>query len=149
MGGSGSSEWGTPQPISNVCQHSLSFPVRFLQGEGQQIAKGAVGKGPRQKTSKIVKKCQKVFRHFSTIFAQGKKRQKSSKSARNIFDTYRQFSRGSEKASPRTHDQRMHDSGGIQYTHELLFSNYLGDYSCSFQGSFELISITVTVSFFF
>ena len=26
-------------------------------------------KGPRQKASKIVKKCQKVFRHFSTIFA--------------------------------------------------------------------------------
>ena len=35
----------------------------------QRIAKGAGGKGPRQKTSKIVKKCQKVFRHFSTIFA--------------------------------------------------------------------------------
>ena len=51
-----------------------------------RIAKGAGGKGPRQKvsksfstlfdtfraghkTSKIVKKCKKVFRHFSTIFA--------------------------------------------------------------------------------
>ena len=59
----------------------------------QRIAKGAGGKGPRQKTSKIVRKCQKVFRHFSTIFAQGKKRQKSSKSVKNIFDTFRQFSR--------------------------------------------------------
>ena len=29
---------------------------------------------------------------------------------------------------------------------KLLFSNYLGDYSYSFQGSFELINITVTVS---
>ena len=31
---------------------------------------------------------------------------------------------------------------------ELLFSNYLGDYSYSFQGSSELITITVTVSLF-
>ena len=60
----------------------------------QWIAKGAGGKGPRQKTSKIVKKCQKVFRHFSTIFAQGKKRPKSSKSVKKFFDTFRQFSRG-------------------------------------------------------
>ena len=47
---------------------------RWGQGPGhQRIAKGAGGKGPRQKTSKSVKK---FFRHFSTIFAQGKKRQK-------------------------------------------------------------------------
>ena len=32
---------------------------------------------------------------------------------------------------------------------KLLFSNYLGDYSYSFQGSSEIISITVTVSLFF
>ena len=32
---------------------------------------------------------------------------------------------------------------------KLLFSNYLGDYSYSFQGSSELITITVTVSLFF
>ena len=32
---------------------------------------------------------------------------------------------------------------------KLLFSNYLVDYSYSFQGSSELISITVTVSLFF
>ena len=32
---------------------------------------------------------------------------------------------------------------------KLLFSNYLGDYRYSFQGSSELISITVTVSLFF
>ena len=31
---------------------------------------------------------------------------------------------------------------------KLLFLNYLGDYSYSFQGSFELIRITVTVSLF-
>ena len=66
----------------------------------QRIAKGAGGKGPRQKTSKIVKKCQKVFRHFLTIFAQGKKRQKSSKSVKNVFDTFRQFSRGTFFPAP-------------------------------------------------
>ena len=32
---------------------------------------------------------------------------------------------------------------------KLLFSNYLGDYSYRFQGSSELISITVTFSLFF
>ena len=32
---------------------------------------------------------------------------------------------------------------------KLLFSNYLGDYSYSFQGLSELISITVRVSLFF
>ena len=32
---------------------------------------------------------------------------------------------------------------------KLLFLNYLGDYSYSFQGSSELVSITVTVSLFF
>ena len=56
----------------------------------QRIAKGAGGKGS---TSKIVKKCQTVFRHFSTIFAQGKKnvkyRQKASKSFSTLFDNFR------------------------------------------------------------
>ena len=32
---------------------------------------------------------------------------------------------------------------------KLLFSNYLGDYSYSFQGSSNSISITVTISLFF
>ena len=66
----------------------------------QRVAKGAGGKGPRQKKSKIVKKSQKVFRHFSTIFAQGKKRQKSSKSVKMFFDTFRQFSRGTIFPAP-------------------------------------------------
>ena len=48
-------------------------------------------RGQRKRaTSKIVKKCQKYFRHFSTFFAQGKKRQKSSKSDQKHF---RHFSR--------------------------------------------------------
>ena len=66
----------------------------------QRIAKGAGGKGPRQKTSKIVKKCQKVFRHFSTIFAQGKNRQKSSKSVKMFFNTFRPLSRGTIFPAP-------------------------------------------------
>ena len=61
----------------------------LIARKNQRIAKGAGGKGPRQKTSKIVKKRQKVFRHFSTIFAQGKKRQKSSKSVKKFFDNFR------------------------------------------------------------
>ena len=65
-----------------------------------KFAQGASGKGPRQKTSKIVKKCQKYFRHFSTFFARGKKRQKSSKSVKNIFDTFRHFSRGTRFPAP-------------------------------------------------
>ena len=32
---------------------------------------------------------------------------------------------------------------------KLPYSNFLGDYSYSFQGSFELICITVAVSLFF
>ena len=51
----------------------------------QRIAKGAGGKGPRQKTSKTVKKCQNVFRHFSTIFAQGKKTSKIVQKRQKVF----------------------------------------------------------------
>ena len=51
-------------------------------------------------TSKIAKKCQKVSRHFSTIFAQGKKRQKSLQSVKKIFDTFRQFSHGTTFPAP-------------------------------------------------
>ena len=49
----------------------------------QQTTKGASRKWPCQKASKIVKKCQGKLRHFSAIFAQGKKRQKSSKCQSN------------------------------------------------------------------
>ena len=66
----------------------------------QRIAKGAGGKGPRQKTSKIVKKCQKVFQHFSTFktfFAQGKKTSKTVKKCQKVF---RRFSRGTIFSGP-------------------------------------------------
>ena len=68
----------------------LAEPHVAVMFSCQRIAKGAGGKGPRQKTSKSVKK---FFRHFSIIFAQGKKRKKSSKSVKKFFDTFRQFSR--------------------------------------------------------
>ena len=51
-------------------------------------------------TPKTVKKCQKYFRHFSTFFAQGNKRQISSKSVRKFYDTFRQFSRGTSFPAP-------------------------------------------------
>ena len=75
-------------PFSSVVLFGRFFRVPILSVSSvffQRIAKGAGGKGPRQKKSKIVKKCQKVFRHFSTFFAQGKKRQKSSKSVKKFF----------------------------------------------------------------
>ena len=50
-------------------------------------------------TSKNVKNRQKVFRHFS-IFAQGKRIQKSSKSVKKFFDTFRQFSCGTIFPAP-------------------------------------------------
>ena len=50
----------------------------------QRIAKGAGGKGPRQKASKIDKKCKDKFRHFSTFVVQGKSVRKSSKVSRHF-----------------------------------------------------------------
>ena len=82
-------DWEGKNPI-NIKNFAGTPPL--LDHNHQRIAKGAGGKGPRQKTSKIVNKCQKVFRHFSTIFAQGKKRQKSSKSVKKfstLFDNFR------------------------------------------------------------
>ena len=52
-------------------------------------------------TLKNVKNRQKVSKSFfSTIFAQGKKRQKSSKSVKKFFDSFRQFSRGTIFPAP-------------------------------------------------
>ena len=79
-------KWQVHQFYSCLVRHLLSWPylrnarpVAEIQNpeprnaskkpKNQWIAKGAGGKRPRQKTSKIVKKCQQFFRHFSTIFA--------------------------------------------------------------------------------
>ena len=93
--------WALPKESGlTVGTKILADPETCFQELIQRIAKGAGGKGPRQKTSKIVKKCQKVFRHFSTNFAQGKKRQKSSKSVKKFFDTFRQISRRHHFSGP-------------------------------------------------
>ena len=55
----------------------------------QRTAKGASGKGPRQKKSKLVKKCQNIFRHFSTSFRAG---QKTSKIVKKCQTYFRHFS---------------------------------------------------------
>ena len=52
----------------------------------QRTAKGASGKGPRQKSSKSVKNVFDTCRQFSR---RAKKLQKSSKSVENVFDTFR------------------------------------------------------------
>ena len=55
--------------------------------KSQRTAKGAGGKGPRQKTSKNAKNRQKYFRHFSTFFAQGKKKVKNRQKVSKYFST--------------------------------------------------------------
>ena len=60
----------------------VGFGVFFYQ----RAAKGASGKGSRQKTAKVVKKCQKYFRHFR---AGQTKRQKVSKIFSSFFDNFR------------------------------------------------------------
>ena len=82
-----------PQILPKPFERRALGPPDWKSGrlKNQQIAKGAGGKAPRQKTSTIVKTRQKVFRHFSTIFAQGKKRknrQKASKSFSTLFDDF-------------------------------------------------------------
>ena len=111
-----------------------------------RIAKGAGGKGPRQKMSKIVKKCQKVFRHFSTIFAQGKKHQKSSKSVKKFSDTFRQFSRGTILPAPfggaLTLDNRASFREGGVRKRGGLFTRVRGTMSVEYQNR---CNICVTV----
>ena len=89
--------WGT-EKVLRIAKHHPKPSQELSELSGLQ--KGPAENGPRQKSSKIVKKRQKVFRHFSTIFAQGKKRQKSSESVKKFFDTFRQFSRGTIFPAP-------------------------------------------------
>ena len=64
------------------------------------LQKGPVERGhikKRQKSSKSVKKFFDTFRQFSR---RAKKRQKSSKNVKKFFDTFRQFSRGTFFPAP-------------------------------------------------
>ena len=63
--------------------------VNIFFKEYQRIAKGAGGKGPRQKTSKSIKKFFDTFRQFS---CRAKKRQKSSKIVKKCEKVFRHFS---------------------------------------------------------
>ena len=97
--------WGSSEVIDRIFlaqQKLFECPHRARDIPSKFAGYSADCKRGRRKgvTSKNVKKCQKVFRHFSTIFAQGKKRQKSSKSVKKFFDTFRQFSRGTIFLAP-------------------------------------------------
>ena len=61
--------------------------------------KGATSK-ERQTPSKSAKNIFDTFRHFSRRAKLKKKSQKLSKSAKNIFDTFRQFSRSTSFSVP-------------------------------------------------
>ena len=84
---------------------NLISHMEDLWDSHQWTAKGASGKGPaerghvknRQKSSKGVKNIFDTFRHFSR---RAKKRQKSSKSVKNNFGIFRQFSRGTSFPAP-------------------------------------------------
>ena len=54
----------------------------------------------RQKSSKSVKNIFDTFRHFSRRAKNVKNRQKASKSVKHIFDTFRQLSRGTSFPAP-------------------------------------------------
>ena len=79
----------------------------------QRIAKGASGKGPGQKTSKIVKKCQKVLSGMARVRLADLNGPKWTSPGQNggytfrqyrghslFFDTFRQFSRGTFFPAP-------------------------------------------------
>ena len=78
------------------------FRFRFrFQEKFSGTQKGPAEKGPRQKTVKNRHKVSKLFSTlFDIFFAQGKKRQKPSRSVKIFFDTFRQFSRGTRFPAP-------------------------------------------------
>ena len=87
---------------NHTCLYTYSWKMSSFPGEGrrcniisklrevncQRIAKGAGGKGPRQKMSKIVKKCQKFF----DAFRQLSHRAKSVKNPQHVSKCFRHFS---------------------------------------------------------
>ena len=87
--------WDDPEfvrgttPGSLHILHSASPVCPRDKPSFQRIAKGAGGKGPRQKTSKSVKKFFDTFRQFSRRAKNVKNRQKVSKSFSTLFDNFR------------------------------------------------------------
>ena len=85
-----SSRWGGALPHEGLVAEKF-VPSKVCLPWVQRTAKGASGKGPRQKTSKIVKKCQRVFRHFSTLFDIFRAGQKTSKIVKKCQKVFRHF----------------------------------------------------------
>ena len=79
--------------VFSIQQHrKICRKKPFQQGNFSGLQKGPAERGhvkKRQKSSKSVKKFFETFRQFS---GHVKKRQKSSKSVKKFFDTFRQFS---------------------------------------------------------
>ena len=71
--------------FGGLCREWVGGNFGFFFCFLQRIAKGAGGKGPRQKTSKIVEEFFDTFRQLSR---RAKKRQKSSKGVKKFFDTF-------------------------------------------------------------
>ena len=69
-----------PRPLLSIENSPRKNPPKI-----QRPAKGASGKGSRQKTSKIVKKCQKYFQTPFDIFRAGQKTSKIVKSVKKFF----------------------------------------------------------------
>ena len=77
---------------SSCASNLQSQPIRITAISVDLIQRTAKGAGGKGATSKIVKKCQKYFRHFSTLFDSfraGQTRQNSSKSVKIFFDNFR------------------------------------------------------------
>ena len=74
------------------CADIILRLILFCPFNCQRTAKAASGKGPRQKTPKIGKKCQtcfETFRHFSRRAKNVNNRQEVSKIFSTIFDNFR------------------------------------------------------------
>ena len=73
-------------------------PVYLVLLSGPQ--KGPADWGPHRKTSKIIKKCENIFRHFSTLFDTFRTGQKTSKVVKKCQKSCRQFSRSTNFPAP-------------------------------------------------
>ena len=82
------------QPSEPLAIH----PPRLL---GEALLSADRKRGQRKgATSKIAKKFQKYFRHFSTSFAQGKKTSKIAKNCQKCFRHFSTISRGASFLAP-------------------------------------------------
>ena len=99
--------WVWKNPVKFLPNFPRNFPPKNFLKIADELLQG--------------RRVKKYFRHFSTFFAQGKKRQKSSKSVKTIFGTFRQFSRGTtyqgRKRNPNPNFLVRVFSGGVGVFH--------------------------------